>query len=191
MSLKNILKKVKERWLTILIYVLLAIVIFSPGAKSWMLQQIVSTGLLKADIKDKNLQQAQPFLFTDIDGETASTADLKGKIVFINFWASWCPPCRAEMPDLQKLYEKLRDDKRFFFLFINEDQDRNKGIDYLSKNHFSLPYYFRSGDVSPEIFSGSLPTTVVINKKGEIVLKHEGMARYNSDNFIRQLKVLL
>lgn len=195
MNLKNLLIQAKKRWVTILIYGLLAIVIFSPGAKSWVLQQIVSTGLLKADIqkpsKDKSLPEAQPFLFTDADGKTASTADLKDKVVFINFWASWCPPCRAEMPDLQKLYEKLKDDKRFVFLFINEDQERNKGIQYLSKNHFSLPFYNRAGDVSREIFSGSLPTTVVINKEGKIVLKHEGMAGYNSDNFIQQLKELL
>lgn len=195
MNLKNLLKQAKKSWLTILIYGLLAIVIFSPGAKSWVLQQVVSTGLLKADIKkpsqDKGLQEAQPFLFMNVDGKTTSTADLKGKVVFINFWASWCPPCRAEMPDLQELYEKLKDDNRFVFLFINEDQDSNNGIQYLSKNQFSLPFYIRSGDVSRGLFSGSLPTTVVINKDGKIVLKHEGMAGYNSDNFIRQLKELL
>jgi thiol-disulfide isomerase/thioredoxin len=195
MNFKNLLSVLKKRWASILLYGLLAILIFSPDAKSWLLQQIVSTGLLKADIKkaepDKDLQEAPAFSFTDAAGKIATTTDLKGKVIFINFWASWCPPCRAEMPDLEKLYQKLKDDDRFVFLFMNEDQDKNKGIQYLEKNHFTIPFYNRSGNVPNEIFSGSLPTTVVINKEGKIVLKHQGMAGYNSENFIRQLKELL
>ena len=174
---------------------LLVVIIFSPDAKSWILQQVVSTGLLKADIKkatpDKDLPEAAIFSFTDANGKTTTTAHLKGKVLFINFWASWCPPCRAEMPDLEKLYIKLKDDDRLVFLFINEDEDKNKAIEYLKKNYFTIPLYSLAGSVSNEIFSGSLPTTVVINKEGKIVLKHQGMARYNSEGFIRQLKDLL
>lgn len=68
---------------------------------------------------------------------------------------------------------------------MNEDDDKNKAIQYLEKNHYT------SGNVPPEIFSGSLPTTVVLNKEGKIVLKHQGIADYNSENFINQLKELL
>jgi thiol-disulfide isomerase/thioredoxin len=195
MNLKNLIEKAKKKWISILFYGLLAFFIISPKAKSWLLQQVVSTGLLKANIQkttpDNGLQQAPAFLFTDEAGKTVSTANLKGKVVFINFWASWCPPCRAEMPDLEKLYEKLKDDNRFVFLFMNEDQDRNAGLRYLNENHFSIPFYVRAGDISNEIFSGSLPTTVVLDKEGKIVLKHEGMAKYNSGNFLRQLRQLL
>jgi thiol-disulfide isomerase/thioredoxin len=195
MNLKNLIEKAKKKWISILFYGLLAFFIISPKAKSWLLQQVVSTGLLKANIQkttpDNGLQQAPAFLFTDEAGKTVSTANLKGKVVFINFWASWCPPCRAEMPDLEKLYEKLKDDNRFVFLFMNEDQDRNAGLRYLNENHFSIPFYVRAGDISNEIFSGSLPTTVVLDKEGKIVLKHEGTAKYNSGNFLRQLRQLL
>lgn len=189
------LNQLKKRWFSILFYGLIMVLIFSPGAKSWVLQQVVSTGLLKADIKkatpDKSLEEASTFSFINSAGKIATTADLKGKVIFINFWASWCPPCRAEMPDLEELYIKLKDDDRFVFLFINEDEDKSKAIRYLKKNHFTIPLYNRAGGAPNEIFSGSLPTTVVINKEGKIVLKHEGMARYNSNNFIRQLKDLL
>lgn len=195
MNLKDSMNWVKKRWGSILIYALLALLIFSPDAKSWLLQQVVSTGLLKADIKeataDKSLPEAATFSFTDANGKMATTAGLKGKVVFINFWASWCPPCRAEMPDLEKLYQKLKDDERLVFLFINEDEDTSKAIQYLQKNNFTMPLHYASGNVPGEIFSGSLPTTVVINKEGKIVLKHQGMARYNSEDFIRQLKELL
>ena len=195
MNLKNLFIQLKKRWLSILFYSFIIVLIFSPDAKSWLLQQVVSTGLLKAAIKKagpgKDLLEAATFSFTDANGKSATTADLKDKVVFINFWASWCPPCRAEMPDLEKLYQKLKDDEQFVFLFMNEDEDKNKAIQYLEKNNFTMPLHYASGNVPKEIFSGSLPTTVVLNKEGKIVLKHQGMAGYDSENFISQLKELL
>ena len=95
------------------------------------------------------------------------------------------------MPSLDELYKKLQNDDRFVFLFINEEEDKSKAIKYLEKNHFTIPLYSRLGDVSNEIFSGTLPTTVVINKDGKVVFKHEGLAGYNTEAFIRQLKDLL
>jgi len=185
----------KKRWLSILLYGLLIIFILNPDAKSWVLQQLVSAGLFRAEIKkedmNRSLQGTATFSFTDSLGNTIAISDLKGKVVFINFWASWCPPYRAEMPSLEELYRRLKDDNRFVFLFINEDEDRNKAIRYFEKNNFTMPLYYRIGQVSNEIFSGTLPTTVVINKEGKVVLKHEGMADYNAEKFIRELKELL
>lgn len=172
----------------------LILIIFSPGAKSWLLQQLVSVGLFKAEIKKEGIQnqpETTSFLYTKAAGKISAVADLKGKVVFINFWASWCPPCRAEMPSLEGLYQQLKNDDRFVFLFINEDEDKPKAAAYLEKNHFSIPLYNRSGDLPNAIFSGTLPTTIVINKAGKLVLKHEGMAGYNTDAFMKQLKELL
>ncbi|MFS8083830.1 MAG: TlpA family protein disulfide reductase, partial [Ginsengibacter sp.] len=185
----------KKKWLSILFYGVLAVFIFSPDAKSWVLRQIVSTGLLKAEIKkdgvNKNLPVAAAFTFSDSEGKAYTTANLKGKVVFINFWASWCPPCRAEMPSLNKLYLKYRDDERFVFLFMNEDDDKAKAVRYIEDNHLAMPLYYSTDNVPNEIFSGTLPTTVVLDKNGKVVLKHNGMADYNTDEFIRQLKELL
>lgn len=130
-------------------------------------------------------------LYTTPDGNTANISDLRGKVVFINFWASWCPPCRAEMPSIIALYQKLQKDERFVFLLMNEDNDRQKAMDYLRKNHFDLPIYKRAEAIPNAIFSGTLPTTVVINKEGKIVLKKEGMGGYDADSFIKQLNDLL
>ncbi len=194
MSFKTFYSAVKKRGLSVLLISFLIIIVFVPDAKSFLLQQLVSVGLFKAEIKKNgvnNLPQTASFSFTNSAGITVTTAGLKGKVVFINFWASWCPPCRAEMPSLDELYKKLQNDDRFVFLFINEDEDKSKAIKYLEKNHFTIPLYSRLGDVPNEIFSGTLPTTVVIDKDGKVVLKHEGLAGYNTDAFIRQLKDLL
>lgn len=172
----------------------LLIITISPDAKAWLLRQLVSIGLFKADIKKygiENKPTAVPFNYTNAVDVTASTASLKGKVVFINFWASWCPPCRAEMPSILALYQQLKQDDRFVFLFINEDDDSTKAIQYLKNNNYNLPLCYRSGTIPAEMFSGSLPTTLVINKAGKIVLKHEGMAGYDTEKFINGLKELL
>ena len=192
MDFKNILSKIKKNRGSILFYAVILIFIFSPTAKALLLRGIMSTGLFKADIKKENskeISQAPTFSFTDANGILFTSASLKGKVVLINFWASWCPPCRAEMPSLNKLYKDLQNDNQIVFLFVNEDEDKKKAINYIENNNFSIPLFTRIS-VSEEIFNGTLPTTIVLNKEGKIVLKHEGMADYNNEKFINQLKEL-
>lgn len=176
----------------ILFFGLLVVLLFSTDAKSWVLRQLVNTGIITAKIdKEAKTMEGKALLFYEENREKVmSTAELKGKVVFINFWATWCPPCRAEMPSLNKLYEKFRDDDRFVFLFINEDENIEKARQYLQSNSFTIPLHTRSGNSPEELFSGTLPTTVVIDKEGRIVLKHEGLASYNTDRFINQLNEL-
>jgi thiol-disulfide isomerase/thioredoxin len=189
-------KKQLRRAGNILFFGLVLLLLFNPAAKSWLLRQLMAVGLFNAEIKKEapvtNLPPAAiAFSFRDDKGAVVSTADLKGKVVFINFWATWCPPCIAEMPSLNDLYNQLRDDKQFVFLFINEDEDMAKAKTFLHKGEYSLPLMTRSGSIPEDIYSGTLPTTVVLNKEGKIVFKHEGLAKYNSTTFINQLKALL
>jgi thiol-disulfide isomerase/thioredoxin len=191
---KTCIDWIKKNWVTTLLTVFIAVMVVSPNAKSWVLEQLVSIGLFRAEIKkedSKGNEAATSFNFTSEAGVTTSTSSLIGKVIFINFWASWCPPCRAEMPSLHKLYKKLKDDNRFVFLFINEDDDKTKAKQYLQKSDFTISLFGRIGEVPSEIFSGTLPTTIVIDKQGKVVLHHTGMAGYNTDAFIKQLKELL
>lgn len=193
MNTKNFFTRIRKNWGSLLFYAILITLIFSPTAKAWMFQGIISTGLFKADIKKEaitNPKSAPDFSLSDIHGNIISSTSLQGKIVLINFWASWCPPCRAEMPSLNKLYLELKGDNRFVFLFVNEDDDKSKAIQFIQKNNYSIPIYKRN-HIPPEIYNGTLPTTVVLDKQGNIVLKHEGMADYHDDKFIDQLKALL
>ena len=194
MNLATIGEKLKKNWLTIIFYAIILTLVFSTNAKSWLLQQMVSVGFFKAKIENtdtnNNYSKASFFSYSDIKGNFFSTSDLKGKVIFINVWASWCPPCRAEMPDLNKLYNKYKNDDRIVFIFLNEDNEPQKGINYLNKSGFNIPFYKSNGVIPEEIFKSSLPTTVVINKAGEIVMKHHGVAGYNNSRFTSRMESL-
>jgi thiol-disulfide isomerase/thioredoxin len=188
----------KKRLSVFLNYALLAValvLLFSPGAKSWFLEKLVSVGLFNAEMKtgDKPAPVAPndlSFGYRNTEGKFLNTSDLKGKVVFINFWASWCPPCLAEMPSLDKLYRQFQNDSRIVFLFVNEDDDNAKAEQFLRDKNYKLPLIKSSGPVPAEIYDGTLPTTVVLDKMGKVVYKHTGIANYNTDKFVDQLKDL-
>ncbi len=126
---------------------------------------------------------------TKLNGEPATLLQFKHKTIFMNFWASWCPPCRAEMPTIQNLYDKIKD-KNIVFLMISLDEDRAKATNFIKDEGFTFPVYFINGSIPGEYGTTTIPTTFVISPSGKIVFKETGMANYNSENFIEMLHKL-
>ena len=165
-----------------------------------MMRQVISTGLLNAKIEDKNIEKSsfentatisESFSVKDENGQLINISELKDKVVFINFWASWCPPCRAEFPSIQKFYEKYKENDGVVFLIINLDDDPKAGKRYLEKEKFTIPFLVPNGNIPTQYFSGSLPTTVVLDKTGKIRMHHAGMADYSKDSFYEEINQLL
>ena len=177
----------------ILFFGLLLILLFNPNAKAWLMQRLMDVGLFKPTI-EKSLTNTTPealnFTYRDAAGNNLSSEKLKGKVVFINFWATWCPPCRAEMPSLEAMYQQFKDDTDYAFIFINEDETISKAEKYLSENNFTMPLLVRTSDFPSTLYSGTLPTTLILNKKGVLVMKHTGVGNYSAGKFIDQLKNL-
>lgn len=183
----------KKNGFTILMVVFIGAMLFSPDAKSFVLRQLVSTGLFNPnmDKKSEDIASVNDFDFADENGNILNTLSLRGKVVFINFWASWCPPCRAEFPSIETLYSQFKDNPDVFFLTVNEDSDLAKGRAYLDNENFSVPMYQSISNVSSEVYSGTLPTTLVLDKEGVIRYHHTGIANYASGKFIRQMEELI
>lgn len=92
-----------------------------------------------------------------------------GEVIFLNFWGSWCPPCVAEMPTIQKLYEAKGQKVKFVLIAI---QDKPKVFNaFLEKNNYTMPVYEPNSPLSNNILPRVFPTTYILNKKGQVVLK--------------------
>lgn len=114
--------------------------------------------------------RAPEFTIQDMNGNTLNLADLRGKPIFINFWASWCPPCRAEMPHIQAAYEKYGD--QIQFVMINAiEQDTMEDIKaYLAEAKLTFPVYLDRKNLVNELYQvPGWPTSLFINKQGIIV----------------------
>lgn len=186
---------IRKNGITILMVIFVGAMVVSPDAKSFVLRQLMATGIFNAsiDIKDERIgnQAHTDFDFMDEKGNVQNTSSLRGKVVFINFWASWCPPCRAEFPSIEKLYSTFKDNSDVFFLTVNEDNDPATGKAYLEKEEFSVPLYQSNSNVPEEVYSGALPTTVVLDKNGKIRYHNTGFANYASDKFMKQIEEMV
>ncbi|RZK61932.1 MAG: TlpA family protein disulfide reductase, partial [Pedobacter sp.] len=107
------------------------------------------------------------------------------------FWASWCPPCIAEMPSIDQLYAKYKGDNQVVFLIVDIDGKIEASMKFMQKRKFEMPVYVPAGATPVDYFSGSIPTTLIFDKTGNIVFKHTGAADYgNTDisDFIDKLR---
>ncbi|WP_143962242.1 TlpA family protein disulfide reductase [Litoribacter populi] len=147
---------------------------------------MLSTGLLKPNVLLEN-KEHQNFDYrgrlTDMEGNVVDLKDFKGKTLFINLWATWCPPCRAEMPHIAELYKKVNHKEDIAFLMIALDDDFQKSKNFLAKKTWKFPVYHASHGLNGSLQSQSIPTTLVVNPAGEIVFYHEGMSNFNTKDF--------
>lgn len=141
-------------------------------------------------IKNKTKLESETYLWKlqNQDGIVFSLNDFKDKVVFINLWATWCPPCIAEMPDLQKLYGDYGDKVEFLFVSNEQTDEVHK---FMVKNNYTLPYYKPVTQYPDQLLAKSIPTTYVINKKGEITIYKAGLAKWNSQRIRKVLDVLI
>jgi len=116
-----------------------------------------------------------PFLVTDLEGQTISTVALKGKVILVNFWATWCPPCREEIPELIELQSKYKDQLQIIGVSMDEDASPNQVRAFAAKAGINYPVVMGK-DIAAE-YGGvpALPTSFVVNRDGGVVQKHVGL----------------
>ena len=169
---------------TDILFWLLLVLLIIPGPR-----KVIATGVNKAFLlvktpgleKEENQEyisdleygwvlawdQDEPFYFSRTMNE----------VVFLNFWATWCPPCVAELPEIQKLYEKWGD-KVFFMLVTNEKPEVVKA--FMEKHGYVLPVFYIGTEIPETLAHSSLPTTFIINKDGKVMTRKKGAANWNS-----------
>jgi len=116
-----------------------------------------------------------------------SLTDFRGKTIFIDVWATWCKPCVAQMPSVQRLFEQLQGDEYEFLLISPEDPEVVEK--YLGENDYTFPIYLTGQEVPTTFPIQPLPATYVVNPRGEIVYQeHGGPKKYDHSSFVDFLK---
>ena len=153
---------------------------------------VVKSGLVNAST-DSNSKARFDYNFTvkNLEGKKMEFKDFQGKVIFLNLWATWCGPCRSEMPAIQKLYENIDKEKvTFVMLSLDKDSHLEKIRAFVSSRSFTFPIYMPSGYLADQLQVPSIPTTFIITKDGIIDLKEVGMKNYNTNKFKKYLEEL-
>ncbi len=171
---------IKKNWSNIL-FVILIILFIIPQTRFHLQVTINQLFSFSPSIESENdLKKLENYNWQLInqDGKSVNLNASKGRVTLINFWASWCGPCVAEMPSLQKAYNQHKDKVDFYFVA----RDEAKLVEaFLKKEKYNVPVYYEKQN-PPNLLKGKqLPTTYLIDKNGNIWIEKTGAADWNSD----------
>jgi len=185
---------IKKHWSNILFFSLL-IFMFTPAGMPLRALLIKGVSYITSRVENLEIDKEERLKLTDYnwqlvtaDSHSVNLQDYKGKVIIINNWATWCPPCVAEMPSLAELYKQYKE--QVVFLFVAQDKPE-KVAAFLQKNNLDIPVVFIQSDMPQLLQSSSIPTTFIINKRGEIVVKKIGAADWNSGQVHKILNKLI
>jgi len=149
---------------------------FSPPPSA---QVVSSISASSAQVASLIGAQAPDFTLEDANGKSVSLRDFRGKVVIVDFWASWCGPCRAQMPYLQDLHQKLAD-KGLVVLGLNIGEDSEAVTEFAKQSAYTFTLLLGGEpDVDTSYYVGAFPTTLVIDRQGKIVYRDEGFGEPN------------
>ncbi|MDD3458105.1 MAG: TlpA disulfide reductase family protein [Weeksellaceae bacterium] len=154
--------------------IVLGLAFFTPLGKqfSYKVNDVTLTGASK-ELPNREFSLNDKDMEIELKGYNgtadANLADFRGKVVFLNFWGSWCPPCVEEMPSIQKLYEDKGDQIAVVLITLNDKPE--KFVPFLVDNQYTMPVYEAVGLLPKAIRPNSFPTTYIIDKNGEVVSK--------------------
>ncbi|WP_439559755.1 TlpA family protein disulfide reductase [Dyadobacter sp.] len=190
----------KKKWLSpsnifsAMMVVFIAAMVISPQVKGWTIQSLMKIGLFQPKIdRQPDEAAAEPLpnvYFKDGGGKTIDLASLKGKVIFINFWATWCPPCIAEMPSINDLHSKFKDNEKVVFLMVDVDGNHQKSDSFMKKHQYALEVVSPASEIPPVFMQGAVPTTVILDRQGKMVYRQEGAADYSSPKIVDMIAQL-
>ena len=173
--------------------ILLGFILFNTDGRTLMIKGLMSTGLFNADVSStvgKTRLIPEGLSFRSESGKIINLSEHKGTVFFINFWTTWCPPCRAEMSSINSLYNKIKNKDKIVFIMVDADNKLSSAVKFMRKNSYQLPVFVSASSIPEEIFNGSLPTTLIIGPDGNLVFQHTGVAEYDKPDVLDLLNNL-
>lgn len=157
-----------------------------PPAQASSLLQAVGMQIPKDEL------QATDFTLDALQGGRVSLSSYRGKLVFLNFWATWCPPCRSEMPAMQALYERLQA-RGLVIVAVDLAEDRQVVAEYIKSNKLTFPVLLdATGEVGGTYGAQSIPTTYIIDREGRVLARGIGAQwKWDSPEIVALFEKLL
>ncbi|MDR1238761.1 MAG: TlpA family protein disulfide reductase [Treponema sp.] len=173
--------------------IILAVLLAAPlGAQTRDISPEIRTAFSRARIPVLRVKTPAPdFTAARLDGSPARLSSLRGKVVFLNFWATWCPPCREEMPSMETLYQRFRGrDLEFLAMDIQEDKDEVAA--FMKEQGLNFPAALDStGRISNEYGIRGIPTTYIIDRDGNIIASVVGGRKWDTQAVFDALELLI
>jgi len=168
----------------VLIFILLVPHSFAEGG--------VDPLFLKAGIQTVNHKKAPDFCLEELSGKKVELKHFKGQVVFLNFWATWCGPCKEEMPSMEALYQRFKE-KGFVFLAISVDYEEKKKVkEFIDKHRYTFPVLIDSKGLTLDLYGvKGIPTTILIDKKRRMVGRAIGPKDWKHPEIISILNQLI
>jgi len=134
---------------------------------------------------------APSFVLPDLQGKAVKMEDLRGKVVLLNLWTTWCPPCVQEMPTLEELAKKM-EGRDFMLLAVNEDEDSSRVAPWIQERGFTFSVLLdERGMVGADLRVSGYPETFIVDRQGRIVHHHIGYRNWSEPGVVTALKTLL
>jgi len=186
----------KKRWWSILLdflFMVFVVAMLFPATRKPISAFLIRQVLLPPPENEQVMFLSKndwkmPLMKSDSLDEVFLLEQFKGKPLFINFWATWCPPCIAEMPSIQKLYDSYKG-KVVFILISNEECEVVNA--FLKKNKYSFPAYCLEKGVPPIFETTTIPSSFIVSPKGRVMVHKTGAANWNSSKIRRLLDEML
>ena len=194
-------ESLRKAWIAIkpwVLFVSVLLVLRYTGALSGI-SVVTGRALMKTGVMDVSTD-APPvakkfnynFSIRDLNGNVTEVKDLKGKTIFLNLWATWCGPCRMEMPSIQNLYNQVdKEQIAFIILSIDRQGDLDKVKGYVKDKEYTFPVYTPASLLPNQLQVGMIPSTFVVDSAGRIVARETGAANYDTPEFKAFLEKLV
>jgi len=196
------MKKQFEKWkkkslfskITDFLFIILIISMLVPNSRTAIMAFVnnIKAKIIQPKIKDDSIfltEQEYNWQLTDLKGNIVNFAGFKNKVIFINFWATWCGPCVGEMPEIQQFYDNFKNNENVVFLIVS-NEDKTVIQNFINKKSYTFPVYSSISNPPKAFDSNSIPISFLISKKGKIVMRQVGVANWSGDKITEKITEL-